>query len=65
MLNSLISSITKQRMIWSWALIVSLLLVFVAHAPVLPVIAGGLLAIVVTTLRSSGNQPKPSSRGGR
>ena len=42
----------QQRLAWSCALIVVLFLILVGHAPVLPVIAGGALAIGVTVIRS-------------
>jgi len=67
MIHTIVENVKKQRMVWSWAVIVGLLLVFVAHAPIFPVIAGAVLAIAVTTLRSaSGSRPKPlPTRGGR
>ena len=42
----------RQRLVWSAAIIVALVLIFVAHAPVFPVIAGCLIALAATTLRS-------------
>ena len=42
----------RQRLVWSAAIIVALVLILVAHAPVFPVIAGCLIALATTTLRS-------------
>ena len=42
----------QQRLVWSAAIIVGLVLILVAHAPVFPVIVGCLIALVITTLRS-------------
>ena len=52
MLDTLIDVLKKQKMAWSWAVIVGLLLVVVAHAPVLPIVAGSLLAVGVCVLRA-------------
>lgn len=67
MMDTLFESIKKQRLAWSWAVIIGLFLVVLGHAPVFPVIAGCALAIAISTLRSaSGSQPRPSRlRGGR
>jgi hypothetical protein len=62
MVNGLLGNMKKQRMTWSWALIVGLFLVLVAHAPVLPVIAGCALAIGLATLRSSASSRGPGLR---
>jgi len=63
MVQSILALIKKQGMVWSWALIVGLFLVLIGHAPVLPVVLGGALAILITTLRSaSAGQPKPWQR---
>ena len=35
----------KQRMAWSWAVVVGLFLIVAGHAPIVPVIAGCLLAV--------------------
>lgn len=51
-MNKLIESVKQNRQVWAWAIIVCLFLILVGHAPALPIIAGGLLAIVVTTLRT-------------
>jgi hypothetical protein len=67
MIHTITESIKKQRMVWSWGLIIALFLVVVGHAPVLPVIAGCALAIAFSTWRSgSSGKLKPSPiRGGR
>lgn len=63
MIHTIFESIKKQRLVWSWAVIVGLFLVVMGHAPILPVIGGGALAIIITTLRSaSQGQPKPWQR---
>ncbi|MGA8310762.1 MAG: hypothetical protein WB755_12085 [Terriglobales bacterium] len=67
MIDTLVAAIKKQRLAWSWAVIIGLFLVVVGHAPVFPVIAGCALAIAVSTLRSaSSSHPRPVRlRGGR
>jgi len=65
--DRLFETIKKQRLAWSWAVIVGLFLVLLGHAPVFPVIAGCALAIVISTLRSvAGSQAGTVRiRGGR
>jgi hypothetical protein len=66
MVKTVLQHIKQQRLVWSWSLIVGLLLVLVGHAPVFPVIAGCALAILMSTLRSASHgQPKPWQRGER
>jgi hypothetical protein len=63
MVEKIVASFKQQRLVWSWALIIVLLLVFVGHAPVLPVVLGGGLAILIVSLRAaSAGQPKPWQR---
>ncbi|MGH9504650.1 MAG: hypothetical protein ACRD20_17490 [Terriglobales bacterium] len=52
MLNTMLDTLKKQRMAWSWAVVVGLFLVVAGHAPVLPVIAGCLLAVGISVLRA-------------
>jgi hypothetical protein len=52
MLNTFLETLKSQHLAWSWALIVGLLLIVVAHAPVLPIVAGSLLAVLVCVLRA-------------
>ena len=52
MRNTLLETLKKQRMAWSWAVIVGLFLVVVGHAPILPVFAGCLLAVGISVLRA-------------
>ena len=60
MMDTLFESIKKQRLAWSWAVIIGFFLVVLGHAPVFPVIAGCALAIAISTLRSaSSSQPRP------
>jgi hypothetical protein len=41
-----------------------MLLIFIGHAPVLPIVTGGLLAVVITSLRAlASNQKKPWQTG--
>ncbi len=67
MIRALVEMLKKERMAWSWAVVIGLFLVIAGHAPILPVIAGCLLAVTMTVLRStSKNKPKPVlTRGGR
>jgi hypothetical protein len=67
MMDTLFETIRKQRLAWSWAVIIGLFLVLLGHAPVFPVIAGCALAIAISTLRSaSGSHGRPGRlRGGR
>jgi hypothetical protein len=67
MIHKIIESIKKQRMAWSWSLIIGLFLVLVGHAPVVPVITGCALAIAYSTwrTRSITRFKAVSLRGGR
>ncbi len=67
MIDTLLETMKKQRLAWSWAVVVGLFLVLLGHAPVFPVIAGCALAIAISTLRSaSRSQPRDGRvRGGR
>jgi predicted PurR-regulated permease PerM len=51
MLDALFEILKKQRMVWSWAVIVGLFLIVAGHAPALPVAAGCLLAVGISILR--------------
>ena len=67
MFDTVLEILKKQRMAWSWAVIVGLFLILLVHAPVLPVIAGCALAIAISMLRSvPRSQVRPvRARGGR
>ena len=67
MIKALIETLKNERIAWSWAVVIGLFLVFAGHAPALPVIAGCLLAVTMSALRStSKNRPKRVlTRGGR
>ena len=52
MLDTLLDILKKQRTAWSWAVIVGLFLIVAGHAPVVPVIAGCLLAVGFSVLRA-------------
>jgi hypothetical protein len=52
----------KQRLAWSCALIATLFLTLYGHAPVLPVVAGCLLAVGIATLRAL---PNAAARGSK
>ena len=66
MFKTVVQHLKQQRLVWSWSLIVGLLLVWLGHAPMLPVIAGCALAILMSTLRTASHgQPKPWQHGGR
>jgi len=54
-MHTIMESIKKQRLVWSWSLIVALFLVWVGHAPVWPVVAGCALAIAFSTWRATSN----------
>ena len=45
MFDTLLEILKKQRMAWSWAVIIGLFLIVAGHAPIVPVIAGCLLAV--------------------
>ena len=53
----------RQRLACASAMIVALFLVFIAHAPILPVVAGCLLAMGLAVLRSLSRQTKNISLG--
>ena len=59
-MNKILDAFKQNRQIWAWAVIVCMFLVFVGHAPVWPIITGGLLAAIITSLRAfSTGQKKP------
>jgi len=51
-MDTFLETLKKQRLAWSWAVVVGLFLVVVGHAPVLPVIAGCLLAVGISVMRA-------------
>ena len=58
--------VKQQRLSQSSAVIVGLILVLVAHAPILPVVAGCVLAVGIAVLRGSSRRAKNVPvRGGR
>ncbi|PYV38813.1 MAG: hypothetical protein DMG06_24770 [Acidobacteria bacterium] len=58
MFGSAYEILKQQRLAWSSAVIVGLILVQVGHAPILPVLAGCVLALGITVLRSSSRRTK-------
>jgi hypothetical protein len=52
MTGTLFEIIKKQRLAWSWAVVVGLFLVIVGHAPILPVMEGCFLAVGISVLRA-------------
>jgi hypothetical protein len=65
-MDTLLETLKKQRLAWSWAVVVGLFLVVVGHAPILPVIAGCLLAVGISLLRAWPSvSPKTAVRGTR
>lgn len=52
MTDTLFETFKKQRMAWSWAVVVGLFLIVVAHAPIVPVIVGCVLAVAISVLRA-------------
>jgi hypothetical protein len=52
MFDTLLEILKKQRMVWSWAVVVGLFLIVAGHAPIVPVIAGCLLAVGFSVLRA-------------
>jgi hypothetical protein len=64
MLDTLLDVLKKQRLAWSWAVIIGLFLIVLGHAPVLPIIAGCLLAVGISVLRAWPQRiGKSSARG--
>jgi len=63
-MNAIVEMFKQNRQVWAWALIISLFLILVGHAPVMPIITGGLLAVLITSLRAmSHRQKKPWQAG--
>jgi len=60
-MNVILENFKQNRQVWAWAVIISLFLILIGHAPVLPIITGGLLAVLVTSLRALSHARK--SRG--
>jgi hypothetical protein len=52
MLSTLLDVLKKERLAWSWAVIIGLFLIVLAHAPVIPIIAGCFLAVGISVLRA-------------
>ena len=52
MLRTVFEVARQQRLAWSCAVLVAMFLAIYGHAPVLPVIAGCLLAVGITVLRA-------------
>ena len=52
MIKTLVEISKKQRMAWSVAVVIGLFLIVAGHAPILPVIAGCLLAVGISVLRA-------------
>lgn len=64
--RSLYELAKAQRLAWSCSVIVGLFLVLIGHIPILPVLAGCLLAVAFSTLRARPSlKPKPVVRSGR
>lgn len=51
-MNVILNSFKQNRQIWAWAVIVCLFLIMVGHAPVVPILTGGMLAVIITSLRA-------------
>jgi hypothetical protein len=51
-MDTLLETLKKQRLAWSWAVVIGLFLVVIGHAPILPVIAGCLLAVGISVMRA-------------
>ncbi len=66
-MHAMLESIKKQRLVWSWSIVIALFLVLVGHAPIWPVMAGCALAIAFSTWRgNSSSKLKPvPTRGAR
>ncbi len=65
-MNVILESFKQNRQVWAWAVIVCLFLILVGHAPVVPILTGGLLAVVITSLRAlSAGEKKPWQIGAR
>lgn len=62
MLRTVFELAKQQRPTWSGAILVAMFLSVFGHAPVLPVIAGCVLAIGISVLRA---WPRAASRGSK
>lgn len=62
MMQKVLEKAKQQRSAWSCALIVGLFLTVYGRAPVLPVVAGCLLAVGIATLRAL---PNTAARGSK
>ena len=65
MLQTLYECLKRQRLACSWAVIVASFLIVIGHAPIFPVIMGGLLAIGIAILRDSSFSKRNASSGVR
>jgi hypothetical protein len=59
MLETLLETLKKQRLAWSWAVVIGLFLVALGHAPVVPIIAGCCLALGISVARA---WPRPPAK---
>jgi hypothetical protein len=62
MMQTVLEVVKQHRLAWSSAIVVGLFLTGYGHAPVLPVVAGCILAIGMAVLRA---WPRAASRGSK
>ena len=62
MIRTIFEAAKRQRVAWSCAILVGLILTVWGHAPVLPVLGGCVLAIAVAVLRA---WPAAADRGSK
>jgi hypothetical protein len=62
MIRKTFDTAKRQRLAWSWAVVVGLVLTVYGHAPVLPVVAGCLLAVGFSVLRAWPTAPARGSK---
>jgi hypothetical protein len=55
--QTLVGVLKQQRLAWSCAILVGLFLVLIGHIPVLPVLAGCILAVGFSVLRAKSRLP--------
>lgn len=54
----------QLRLVWPWALFVGLGMIFIAHAPVLPVVIGCVAVILLSMVRNKIRDRKTGVPGG-
>lgn len=53
----------QDHIIWPWALFVGLGMIFIAHAPLIPVVVGCVAVVALSVARAKWRERKAGGRG--